>query len=186
MPERFSDKTEHMDVKTKPDGSKFVEQKEPPLSIDVYKEICNNIRASDDISFKLLNIVPVMSGIGSTALVLLEKSQLLTNYSSYAVVGFSICGALITFGLFKWELRNIYKCNWFIKRAEDFELNFLQGDKCEKQKIQFAHFRKGTKISSIFDTPWGKTQAEKLIYSTTITVWLVPMAIGLFKIWNPV
>jgi len=173
-----------MSIKAKTVENQSGAQSEPTLSMDFYKEICNNIRVTDDISFKLLNIVPVMSGIGTTALVFLEKGQLLSNYSSYAVVILSFCGALITFGLFKWELRNIQKCKWLIRCAEDFELAVLQDIKQEMKGIQFAEFQKNTKIASILETPWGKTQSEKLIYSAAIAVWLVPLTIGLHKIWN--
>ncbi|CAN5824944.1 hypothetical protein BH20ACI4_BH20ACI4_03770 [soil metagenome] len=156
------------------------------LSMDFYKEICSNIRASDDISFKLLNIVPVMSGIGSTALVFLEKSGLLSNYSSYAVISLSICGALITIGLFKWELRNIQKCNWLIQCAEDFELKVLKNAGNQLEKIQYADYKNDkTKTSPITKMPWGKTQAERLIYIVAIVVWFVPITIGLYKILNP-
>ena len=54
------------------------------VSLDIYKEICANIRATDDISFKLLGFVPVSSGIGAGALVLLEKSKLLEVYTGPA------------------------------------------------------------------------------------------------------
>ena len=174
-----------MDVKTKPAVNKSEEQIAPSLSIEIYKEICNNIRVSDEISFKLLNIIPVLSGIGSTGLIYLEKSGFLADYSGYVLTGFSICGGLITFGLYKWELRNVQKCNLLIKRAGDFESRLLRGvDSQQEQTIQFANFKEDIKaqsVSSISDTPWGKTQAEKLIYSTAIAVWFIPLAIGLYK-----
>jgi hypothetical protein len=177
-----------------------IDTKKPELSTDFYKEICNNIRVSDDISFKLLNIVPVLTGISSTALVFLEKSGLLSNYSTYAVICLSICGAVITFGLFKWELRNIQKCNWLIECAEDFELRMYklpvietergltkdELNKFRKNRIQFAYYPDHNPESSkILNIRWGKTEAEKLIYSVAIAVWFVPITIGLYKLLNP-
>lgn len=168
-----------MNAKTKTDVKKPDEPIEP-LAVEYYKEICASIRFTDDISFKLLNIVPVLAGIGSTTLVFLEKSQLLTNYSSYAVVMLSIGGALITFGLFKWELRNIGKCKWYIDRAGDFERRLLKLEPEKAQTLQFADFdipsaKKG------FKRPWGKTEAEKLIYSAAIAVWLIPVIIVILQ-----
>lgn len=164
-----------MNAMTKTPANKTGEP-EAPLSVDYYKEICSNIRFTDDVSFKLLNIVPVLSGIGSTTLVFLEKSQLLTDYSSWAVVLLSLGGGLITFGLFKWELRNIDKCNWYIERAGDFERRLLNVDLKKGQTLQFADFDP----SAVEKSPkksWGKTEAEKLIYSVAIAVWLIPIII---------
>lgn len=189
-----------MKTETEIGAKQSVGQNKPELSIDFYKEICNNIRITDDISFKLLSIVPILAGIGSTALVFLEKSGLLINYSSYVVISLSICGALITFGLFKWELRNIQKCNWLIECAEDFELRIQELPVIErkrrleekeinvlrKNRIQFAYYAdKKPGTSKIIKRGWGKTESEKLIYSVAIAIWLVPITVGLWKIFNP-
>lgn len=180
-----------MKVKEKAVADEPASQNKPSLALDYYKEICNNIRVTDDISFKLLNIVPVLSGIGATALVYIEKNNVSSGYLSLAVIGFSICGALITLGLFKWELRNIQKCNWLIERAGDFERGLLQGTP-QTSKIQFADFNdeiKNLKISRVFkktwretfEMSWGKTESEKLIYSTAIAVWLIPVVVVILQ-----
>lgn len=39
-----------------------------------YREICNNVRVTDDISFKLLSLVPLVSG--SAVLVLVMKADI--------------------------------------------------------------------------------------------------------------
>ena len=170
-----------MDAETKTD----VDQPKAPneeLSVEYYKEICSSIRFSDDISFKLLQIVPVLSGIGSTILVILEKSQLLTSYSSSVVLCLSISGVLITSGLFIWELRNISKCNWYIERAGDFERRFLKIKPKKSQTLQFADFNpsKVRKNKSSIK-PWGKTEAEKLIYWVAIGLWLIPIFIVILR-----
>src|SRR5262245_46368322 len=107
------------------------------ISIDFYKEICSNIRVTDEISFKLLGIVPIISGIGSGALSMLGKSQSLTGYTNFAVFSLSVFGALITCGLFIWELKNIRKCAWLINRAADFEKHLLKKNH-PLESIQFA------------------------------------------------
>lgn len=60
-----------MDDETKQDVSQPDDKDEQPsrehLSAEYYKEICSSIRFTDDMSFKLLNIVSVLSGIGSTS-----------------------------------------------------------------------------------------------------------------------
>ena len=157
-----------------------------PLPINVYQEICGNIRASDDISFKLLGTVPVVSGIGAGALTILEKSQLLAAYSDYAVISFSVLGALVTFGLYRWELRNIQKCRWLIARAADFELELLGQKPPAQRGVQFVGWSEDrTPVPSIFKRPWGKTQAEKFIYGGAIAAWFVPIMILLLKNYGP-
>jgi hypothetical protein len=73
----------------------------------LYVEICTNIRETDDISFKLLGLVPLISGAG--VVVALLNSDVLWSPAIYLI---SILGAGITFGLFRWELKNILICNW--------------------------------------------------------------------------
>lgn len=154
--------------------------------LEIYKDICTNIRVTDDISFKLLGIVPVTSGVGAGALTILEKAEWLKDYSKGAVIGLSLVGALITLGLFFWELRNIQKCNWFISRAAKLEKQIfgvenLQFGGLAKQEDISATRREEILLSSITKTPWGKTQAEKLIYTTAVMAWLVPLVIAILK-----
>jgi len=168
-------------------GHSQVEPLSPDKLLDLYKDICTNIRVTDEISFKLLGIVPLASAVGSGALAVLEKSKLLDGYSGFAVVGLSAVGALITLGLFRWELRNIQRCSWLIARAANFERQMLR-----KRCLQFdgmakkAHLSATTidhiHLSSLFVTPWGKTQAEKLVYLAAIGAWLIPCAIALHKL----
>jgi len=160
----------------------------PSISIDVYKDICNNIRVTDDISFKLLGIVPLASGAGSGGLTILEKSKLLEGYVNpgVVVIGLSAIGALITLGLFRWEIRNIQKCMWLISRAANFETRILRED------LQFSGIAKkehldATMISelrvpSLFERPWGKAQSERLVYLASVAVWLIPLAIATYRI----
>jgi hypothetical protein len=157
---------------------------------NLYKEICQNIRVTDEISFKLLGIVPISAGIGSGALTVLEKSSLLTNsYSGFIVLVLSIFGALITFGLFQWELRNIQRCKWLIARAAMLERQLFSHDISNPQFKGIASEEdlealelSGIHLAPIRKRPWGKTQAEKLIYWTAIGTWFVPMLVGLHKV----
>ncbi len=169
-----------MDAQTKTDAVK-TGVADDPSAVEYYKEICASIRFTDDISFKLLNIVPVLAGVGSTAMVFLEKSQLLANYSSYAVVLLSCGGALLTAGLFMWELRNIEKCNWYIERAGDFERRLLKIEPLKNDKtLQFAELDP-SKVEKIPKQSLGKTEAEKFIYLVAIAVWAIPVFIVLLR-----
>lgn len=137
-----------------------------------YKEICENIREADRISFQLLRLVPLSSGAGAGVLTLLQKSTLLANIPppvlAAAIVLLSLTAASIVFGLYKWALRNIQKCNWLIHRAATLEKagGISRYEGWEDQK-----------------TTWGKTRSEKLIYRIAIAMWLVPI-IMLVLTWN--
>ena len=120
-----------------------------------YTNINNNIRSTDDISFKLLGIVPLFSGSG--ILVAILKSEYFWSPAIYAIAAF---GALVTLGLFRWELRNVQTCVWLIKCGATLEETLFQG-----KPGQF--FRRPAAPLRI-----GKTQAEKLIYGVIIFTWL--------------
>jgi hypothetical protein len=106
-------------------GSKWLDDK----WLEVYKEVMTGIRTTEDISFRLLSFVPTGAGITAGALTLLQTSELLqAPTSGFVVAALSILGFLITFGLFRWELRNIDLCIWFRKGAERLEQYALDKD----------------------------------------------------------
>lgn len=134
-------------------------------SESIYKEICQNIRETDAISFKLLNLVPLGSTLGGGLLAILGKNALLQGTSrlvaASAIVLLSVAGATIVFALHKWELRNIQKCKWLIDRASDLENEgAVQYKRWSDQKAQ---------------GDWGKTRAEKVIYNASMLIWMIPI-----------
>jgi hypothetical protein len=162
--------------------------KTPDWVIDTYKEICANIRNTAEISFKLLGIVPISAGVGAGALVLLEKSKLLEAYTVLAVISLSLLGAAVTFGLCRWELRNIQRCVWLISRAANIEAQImkrpnLQYDGMAKEEHRTAKGVDTIYLDSLFDWNWhwGKTRSEKLVYSAAVASWFVPLALALVK-----
>ena len=121
-----------------------------------YTNLCNNIRFTDDISFKLLGLVPLFSGAGMLVAVL--KSEYTWSPAIYGLAAF---GALITFGLFRWELRNIQTCKWLIDCGTAEE-------KGERPVDPGQFYRRANSPMGV-----GKTEAEKLIYGVTIFTWLL-------------
>src|SRR5687767_13187332 len=70
---------------------------DPEHLLEMYKEIGANIRATDEISFKLLEFVPLSSGVGAGALVLLEKLTWTGACTGPIVVaGLSVIGVVVT------------------------------------------------------------------------------------------
>ncbi len=135
---------------------------------DHYSEICTELRATDEISFKLLGLVPLVSGSGIFA-ALLEGKTL----ASPAIDLLSLFGAVVTFGLFRWELRNIQTCNWLRDRASDIEKETLRD-----KENRVGQFYNRLDAPHIFGMRFGKTEAEKLIYTTSVIAWLsLPWAV---------
>jgi hypothetical protein len=94
------------------------------LSVErYYGELCSNIRTTDDISFKLLGFVPLISGAGIIG-VLSAREKL--SLPSEAVVLVALFAATVTLALYGWERRNIQICVWLIARAADVEREMLE------------------------------------------------------------
>jgi len=161
--------------------------------IEFYKEICTNIRATDDISFNILRAVPVVSALGSGALTFLQSPDQPSNQPACAVAALALLGALVTVGLFRWELRNIQKCKWLIACAGDVEHEVI--DKLLLTTKGRPPFRgmisdgdpkpakmDDTSVSSkgkwLRPRKWGKTESAKLIYAAAVVAWLIPVAIA--------
>ena len=169
--------------------------------VKVYEEICTNIRTSDDISFKLLGFVPLISGSGAAILTL---GQIWGDTSSIAVLLISIVASIVTFGLFKWELRNVQKCDWLIARAAELERSFFYTETPGEKRVisQFYGwslqakpplFGKLPKFQAIEEAEKGKdrnsagarvgkTEAERIIYWASIAAWLVPIGLALVRL----
>jgi hypothetical protein len=145
-------------------------------SESIYKEICQNIRETDAISFKLLNLVPLGSTLGGGLLAILGKNALLQNTSrlvtASAIVLLSLAGATIVFALHKWEMRNIQMCKWLIDRASDLE---------QQGTAQYKGWS-GQKAEG----NWGKTQAEKVIYYASMVIWIIPIVMLVISSLLPV
>jgi hypothetical protein len=154
--------------------------------MQVYKDVCDNIRVTDDISFKLLGAVPAVSGVGSGILAFLGTDAG-TDGTEMAYVILALLGAAVTLGLFRWELRNIQKCKWLIACAARLEEKLfppMTGPQFRgmASKADLEADKLGAiKVGSIGDRPWGKTQSVRLIYSTAVVAWLVPVGIAIWR-----
>ena len=147
-----------------------------------YAEICENIRALDANSFKLLSFVPLVSGSAIVAVLLKGEAGL-----SWITILLSLAGALVTFGLYRWELRNIQICKWLQKCADEIERNQFG---VERGKEQFAiraqepppSFENDNydNLHRFLGLPIFQRTAERIIYWTTIIAWLLlPLAVFL-------
>jgi hypothetical protein len=138
--------------------------KEIPLSAaevtKLYAEILTAIRTTDDTSFKLLGLVPLVSGIANAGLAFLGKSW----FNPYTIVLLSILGASVTYCLFRWEQRNIQSCAHWWKKLELVE-----------RRLGFKELAGRPDAPIVNGRRWGKTEAETWIYSVAGVAWLVPI-----------
>jgi hypothetical protein len=123
----------------------------------MYEVLQVGIKETDQISFKLLGLVPLVNGAALLTAVLGIGSS-----RAPAILVLSLFGAVVTLGLFWWELRNIRYCLWYIKLTEFFEAAVL-GQIGVPEELR----RRPTAPGGV-----GKRKAEKLIYSTVIFSWL--------------
>jgi phosphohistidine phosphatase SixA len=156
-----------------------------PTATERYETISSSIRATDDISFKLLGLVPLLSGVGIFALLRGPKDRL----SSAGVAFFAAFAALIAFALYRWELRNVQNCEWFRDRLADIErdeFGLLSG----QYLLQPAPPTLSVPTLSVLGWPVrirmkeiriGKSQAERLLYRTTIAAWIILACYGLLS-----
>jgi hypothetical protein len=127
----------------------------------LYDQVCVNIRTTDDISFKLLGFVPLVSGVGIS--VLLSTN---TGLSSLPVVVFiGLFGAVVTFGLHRWELKNITTCNWLIELGRDLERHRFQ--------LTQGQFLRRPDAPPFLGRRIRKREAEQIIYWAAIVAWLL-------------
>ena len=122
-----------------------------------YEEICASIRTTDEISFRLLGLVPLLSG---AAIVTVSKN----NVSQGLLWLISLFGTMVTLGLFRWELRNIQNCKWLASRAAEMEK--------DEFGVTSGQFSGRDEAPRLFGVRVGKTEAEKIIYIATIFSWL--------------
>ena len=136
--------------------------------LDAYREICANIRESDNISFKLLSLVPTIATFLSALLAFVGFSDETGDETwifYVAVILFSLCGLVLVLGIYKWEMRNVQKCNSLIASAADLEGADLG--------FQYSRWREQAPAGG-----WGKTASERLIYRTAMALWLVPIIVA--------
>lgn len=121
----------------------------------LYEQWCAHIRATDEISFKLIGIVPLVSGTGLlTFLFAAPPARVLIVLSLFA--------AAITLGLFRWELRNLQNCKWLVYYADELEKTVLDREPDMKELEGWPGPPQRI----------GKSEAEKFIYTVTIVTWL--------------
>jgi hypothetical protein len=121
---------------------------ESPSQGEIYAQLNEIVRATDEISFKLLGLVPIVSAAGIGLFAHAGKARI------GATIFVSAFAAVATRALYLWERRNIGTCRW----ARD-------------EALRIAGVR-GSASPSVGGRRVGKTEAEQLLYGATFFAWL--------------
>ena len=131
----------------------------------LYAEVYSSIRETDQISFRLLSFVPLVSGSGAGLLTVLLNNNV---FKPLPFILISVLGAIATFGFYRWELRNIQTCRRLYNRAV-----FLE------EAIGFGDLAGRETAPHLLGRPIGKTEAEKIIYAASMIAWFIPILVAL-------
>lgn len=135
----------------------------PPSLDGIYGEILTAIRTTDETSFKLLGLVPLVSGVASGSLSFLLPEGGGRPYV-IPIVLLSALGAAVTHLLFRWEQRNIQTCNHLWLKLQLVE-----------RQLGFGELSGRPEAPTIRGRRWGKTESETWIYRIAGFSWLVPV-----------
>lgn len=95
--------------------------------LKLYSEICSSWRMLTDIRFKLLGLVPTLSG--AMLITLLSRSSAIAGLSPIVRIGIAFFGLAITFGIMIYNQRNSQLYNDLISRGRriEYELGIHTG-----------------------------------------------------------
>jgi hypothetical protein len=148
----------------------------PHISLgDIYTQALTSMRATDDISLRLLAAVPFVSGIGITLLVR-KPTEVFPAMPRLFV---SLFAAVVTLAIYRWERRNMSHCRRLRTWAAQVERTCFIELPTETRMALRAPPHDDNLSGKFFSRTWGKTQAELLLYVTVIVGWL---ATGLYSV----
>jgi hypothetical protein len=131
-----------------------------------YEEVCKSYHAIAEFRGKLLALLPIVSGTG-ISLLLYKTNEPLDTTHLFAV---GVFGALVTVGLFFYELRGIQRCKSLIRIGRKLEEELLH---------QFGQFTDRPPRGLNFI---GSETAAWIIYPTMLLAWLYVAVVGIFKL----
>lgn len=129
--------------------------------VKIYEQLCTSYRAIDDFRAKLLGFIPLVTGTGISFLFeKIQNPQEIPIEAKSLLAAVGVFGALITLGLFSYEIFGIKKCAALIKAGQDLETSMnIESGQFTKRPQSIAH---------LINEPF----AAGVIYSTVLAAWM--------------
>jgi hypothetical protein len=143
---------------------------EQTLLMGLYTEICNSWRKLTDVRFKLLGLVPVVSGF------FLIRALSGGDLSPDIRVGIAVFGFIVTLALWAYEVRNSQLYDDLVSRGRriEAELGFDTGHFRGRLKPSSRYLLGALRVRIQHDT------AINLIYGGSVAAWLLALIVILF------
>jgi hypothetical protein len=144
------------------------------VTFPALRACCQEIRSTDEISLKLLAAVPVVTGVGIGLSI--PGSHGNGDESARAII-VGLFGALASFAIYRWELRNIQTCGWYLACAAELEEKYLVPRTGTGERLDPPHRRPAPPALNVAGRRIpaggiGKTSAVHLLYTTIVGAWL--------------
>lgn len=136
------------------------------ILLSVYSEICNGWRTLTNVRFKLLGLLPLISGTVLITLLSTRDSSYRLDGHWQVVVG--MFGLVVTLGLLIYEKRNSSLYNDLIGRGRQIE---------NELGVHTGHFRGRPEAGKIIKHSAGLNT----IYTGTVVVWIIIVLVGLHR-----
>jgi hypothetical protein len=120
-----------------------------------YQEVCKSHSGITDFRAKLLALLPIASGAGIGLLVIQGKDQV-SSIEGALLIGLGIFGAIVTVGLFLYELRQIDICKQLRNHAAWIE------QKLDIEAGQFGGRRQRLSLCSVYSPKTHRQRDESL------------------------
>ena len=132
----------------------------PEDEVKFYDQLCTSYHAIDDFRAKLLGFLPLVTGTGISFLVgKLQDAQNIPIEMKSLLAAVGVFGALITLGLFSYEIFGIKKCAALIRAGQEMEASM---------HIDNGQFTKRPQnIAYLINEPF----AAGVIYPTVLAAW---------------
>src|SRR5918994_3419278 len=102
-----------------------------------YEQLCYSYRAIDDFRAKLLGFLPLATGTGIFLLIPDNPGD--GSWKTY-LLPIGAFGALITLGLFSYEIYGLKKCHGLIKAGQQLEDQMGMRGQFKERPREVAHF----------------------------------------------
>lgn len=143
-------------------------EREEKVLMGLYGEVCGSWRTLTDVRFKLLGLVPVVSGV-----VLVQLLSGRTQLAPGAGAGIALFGLVVTVALWIYETRNSELYDDLVSRGRRIE---------EELGVGTGHFKGRLKPSSRYLSaplririPMQHDIALNLIYGSSVAAWLLAL-----------